>query len=329
MFTDFPFAIVAAPLLAAFVSYLSNLWLVRLKMSSALDHPNSRSLHVAPVPRVGGLGLLSGLILGWVVFSMDLPFQIWLGIILLTGISGADDLLDLPIWCRLIVHSLVAALFSFLTFDTYSWYFQLLLILSIIWIMNLYNFMDGADGLAGGMALIGFSYYGLVALFADHIVFAIANFVVAAAALGFLILNFHPARIFMGDAGSVPLGYLAATMGLLGWFYGLWSLLMPLLIFSPFIADASVTLIKRFWRGEKIWQAHREHYYQRMVRSGLGHRNTALISYGLMLITGACAVWMNFQEMALQWIVVMTWGFIYLGLMMMADLGRKLYMDDI
>jgi len=177
--------------------------------------------------------------------------------------------------------------------------------------------------------LIGFCYYGLTALLLGNINFAMVNFVIAAAALGFLILNFHPARIFMGDAGAVPIGYLAATMGLVGWIDGLWSLWMPLLVFSPFIADASVTLLKRLWRGERIWQAHREHYYQRMVQSGLGHRKTALLSYGLMLITGAFGVWMNFQEIVVQWFIVTLWVLIYMGLMIMADLGKKLYSDSI
>jgi len=329
MFLDFPLNIFVALLLAILISYFTNLWFVRRKIVVGMDYPNSRSLHVTPVPRVGGLGLFLGIMLVWALFSVNVPFQIWLGVILLIGVSVADDLWQVPVWCRLVVHCLVAFLFSFLTFESYNWYVQLFFILTVVWIMNLYNFMDGADGLAGGMALIGFCYYGLAALLLGNIDFALVNFVIAAAALGFLILNFHPARIFMGDAGAVPLGYLAATMGLVGWTNGLWSLWMPLLIFSPFIADASATLFKRLWRGEKIWQAHREHYYQRMVQSGLGHRKTALLSYGLMLIAGACGVWLNFQEIDVQWIIVALWGLIYLGLMMMADLGKKLYSDSI
>src|SRR6476659_1011719 len=112
------------------------------------------------------------------------------------------------------------------------------------------------------------------------------NFCVAAAAAAFLLFNFHPARIFMGDAGAIPLGFLAATLGVTGWINGLWPLWLPVLVFSPFIADASVTLAKRALRGEKIWQAHREHYYQRVVRAGFGHRNMALLGYILMFAAG-------------------------------------------
>jgi UDP-N-acetylmuramyl pentapeptide phosphotransferase/UDP-N-acetylglucosamine-1-phosphate transferase len=90
--------------------------------------------------------------------------------------------------------------------------------------------------------------------------------------------------------GAVPLGFLAATFGILGWVKGLWSFWLPLLIFSPFIVDASMTLIKRLFRGERVWQAHREHYYQRIVQGGVGHRNTALLEYLLMLMVGGSAV---------------------------------------
>jgi UDP-N-acetylmuramyl pentapeptide phosphotransferase/UDP-N-acetylglucosamine-1-phosphate transferase len=190
---------------------------------------------------------------------------------------------------------------------------------------NLYNFMDGSDGLAGGMTVIGFGYYGLFAYLAGNSDFAVINRSIAAAALAFLCYNFHPARIFMGDAGAVPLGFLAAALGILGWLDQLWSLWVPVLIFSPFIADATVTITKRLMRGEKIWQAHREHYYQRMVQSGLGHRNTALLSYALMLAAGGCAVWAGGQDLTVQSRVAMAWGSIYLLFMFLSDCHRKYY----
>jgi UDP-N-acetylmuramyl pentapeptide phosphotransferase/UDP-N-acetylglucosamine-1-phosphate transferase len=103
---------------------------------------------------------------------------------------------------------------------------------------------------------------------------------VAAAAAGFLCFNFHPARIFMGDVGSVPLGFTAGALGLVGWRSGAWPLWFPLLVFAPFILDATVTLLRRALRGEKVWQAHRSHYYQRMVQMGLGHRGRPCVPTG-------------------------------------------------
>ena len=110
---------------------------------------------------------------------------------------------------------------------------------------------------------------------------------VSASAAAFLIFNFHPAKIFLGDSGSIPLGFLAGCLALLGAQRGNWPLWFPLMVFSPFIVDATVTLLRRLLRGDKVWQAHREHFYQRLVLSGFGHRNTALAEYALMIICGA------------------------------------------
>jgi UDP-N-acetylmuramyl pentapeptide phosphotransferase/UDP-N-acetylglucosamine-1-phosphate transferase len=155
---------------------------------------------------------------------------------------------------------------------------------------NLYNFMDGSDGLAGGMALIGFSFYGVAAAAAGGTAFALVNFSIAASAAAFLVFNFHPARIFMGDAGAVPLGFLAGALGIIGWLREDWTWWFPLLVFSPFIVDASVTLARRLCAGERIWRAHRDHYYQRLVQLGWGHRKTALAEYALMLACGAAGL---------------------------------------
>lgn len=205
----------------------------------------------------------------------------------------------------------------------YGWVAALCMSLAIIWMTNLYNFMDGSDGLAGGMTAIGFGYYGVFAYWMHDHNFAVINFCIAAAALAFLVHNFHPARIFLGDAGAIPLGFLAAALGILGWMNQIWTLYFPLLVFSPFIVDSTITLIKRLLRGANIWQAHREHYYQRLIERGFGHRDTALLSYGLMLTAGASAVWAGLQESAVQYWVMMIWGGIYLILLSFADLNQK------
>jgi UDP-GlcNAc:undecaprenyl-phosphate/decaprenyl-phosphate GlcNAc-1-phosphate transferase len=155
---------------------------------------------------------------------------------------------------------------------------------------NLYNFMDGSDGLAGGMTLFGFLAYAAASGLAGSTQFALLNLAVAAAAAGFLLHNFHPARIFLGDAGSVPLGFLAAAFGIIGWLQRDWAWWFPLLVFSPFIVDASVTLARRLLSGARVWEAHRDHYYQRLVQLGLGHRGTALAEYLLMAACGLAAL---------------------------------------
>jgi len=125
---------------------------------------------------------------------------------------------------------------------------------------------------------------GDVALLADCAI-------VAAAAAAFLLFNFPPARLFMGDAGSIPIGFLAAALSLAGWRDGDWPAWFPAVVFAPFIVDATLTLAKRLISGERIWDAHNKHYYQRLVRLGWGHRKTALAEYALMLVCGATALW--------------------------------------
>lgn len=109
----------------------------------------------------------------------------------------------------------------------------------------------------------------------------------------------------------------------MGWKESIWPLWFPWLIFSPFIVDATVTLLKRVFRGEKIWQAHRQHYYQSMVQNGFGHRNTALCCYGVMLLAGISAVWAAQQDSSVQHVVLIAWSAIYLMLLFIFESTQK------
>jgi len=279
-----------APLVAFAAALLINRWLVGSKVAElALDYPNLRSLHTSPLPRTGGIAIHVGIVLACGIVGPDLPWRLWFALGILIAISLLNDIREVPAIWRLVVHLLAAAvLVSDGLFDI-GLPFQIVAVLVIGWMANLYNFMDGSDGLAGGMAVIGFSFYGIGAIAADQIQFALVSFSIAAAAAAFLVFNFHPARVFMGDAGAVPLGFLAAALGGIGWLQHVWNWWFPVLVFSPFVADASVTLTRRFLAGEKVWLAHRDHYYQRLVRLGWGHRKTALAAYGLMFVCGVLA----------------------------------------
>jgi UDP-N-acetylmuramyl pentapeptide phosphotransferase/UDP-N-acetylglucosamine-1-phosphate transferase len=312
-------ALVFPPVLAFIVTLALVRWLIKGNVP-VLDHPNARSLHTTAVPRTGGLGLLTGIFASWLLLPASPPPVVWLAVIVLASVSFADDVFDLPVWVRLLMHGVFAVWFSAaLLLDINGWLVATFAAMAVTWMLNLYNFMDGSDGLAGGMTLIGFGCYGAAAWLAGDELFAVANFSVAASAAAFLLFNFHPARIFLGDSGSIPLGFLAAAMGIIGWMNGYWPLWLPLLVFSPFIADASVTLLKRGWRGEKVWQAHREHYYQRMVQHGLGHRNTALLAYILMLASSVSAIWATRQDPSVQYGVGIAWCGIYLIIMSASD----------
>ena len=118
----------------------------------------------------------------------------------------------------------------------------------------------------------------------------------------------------MGDAGSTLFGFLAACLGLLGWQLGIWTLWFPGLVFSPFIVDATVTLIRRLLRGEKIWRPHREHYYQRLVLSGWGHRRTVLAEYGVMALCGGFALLYQYASEEWRLAILGLWGVLFLSL---------------
>ncbi len=275
-------------LISFIVATLAVGWLARTRaVQLAIDEPNARSLHTKPVPRTGGIGLLLGIAAGWALLAPALPWTFWLAAAVVIAISLLDDLRGLSAAVRLAAHLSAAVLAALALLGSESPLLLAIVILAIGWMCNLYNFMDGSDGLAGGMALFGFVAYAAAAWLAGSIQFALLNLTIAAAAAGFLTHNFHPARIFLGDAGSVPLGFLAATLGLSGWLQHDWSWWFPLLVFSPFIVDASVTLLRRLLAGARVWEAHRDHYYQRLVQLGLGHRNTALAEYAVM---AACAI---------------------------------------
>lgn len=254
----------------------------------ALDVPNARSLHAAPIPRVGGLVVMAVALGGWAMLSLPVA-EFAIPALLLCGFSYLDDRKGLPVLARLGAQILAAALFLFAVRPASDLAMLVIFVLGLVWLTNLYNFMDGMDGLAAGMALIGFGMLGAGALQSAG-AFATACFCVAAAAAGFLVFNWHPAKVFLGDAGSIPLGFLAGAMGLQGWRDGLWPLWFPLLVFSPFVVDATATLLRRMLRGERVWLAHREHYYQRLVRMGWSHRRTALAEYAVMLAMGALAL---------------------------------------
>lgn len=220
--------------------------------------------------------------------SMSLPFGVpalWIALALALGlalVSFADDLYRLPLLIRLGAHAAAAGLMVWYVLTPMHALEMALIIAAIAWMTNLYNFMDGADGLAGGMGVIGFGAFAAAAWLAGGAAFAAVCVALSAASAAFLLHNMHPAQIFLGDVGSIPLGFLAGALGVVGWRNDYWPLWFPILVFGPFIADATITLLKRMIRGERFWEAHRGHYYQRMVLMGLGHRNTAHIWYGLM-----------------------------------------------
>ena len=286
----------------------------------ATDIPNERSLHERPTPRVGGWGVVPVAVLCMLFMAP----QLWLAAVCaasLAAMSQVDDRRGLPARVRFAAHAVAAVVIVSVVPAPVAPWLRVVAAVALIWLTNLYNFMDGADGLAGGMAFFGFGGYALASGLSPHAdpQLALASAAVCGAAAGFLLFNFHPARIFLGDAGSIPLGFLAGALGYWGWGTGVWPIWFPVMVFAPFIADASVTLAKRLARGEKFWQAHREHYYQRMVRSGIGHARTATYWYVVMALGIMLALAAIERSAVFQWTVVAVWALVLVAIGMVID----------
>jgi UDP-N-acetylmuramyl pentapeptide phosphotransferase/UDP-N-acetylglucosamine-1-phosphate transferase len=283
-------AIVGAVGLAFGLASVAVLMLTRAGSRLPADRPNARSLHDRATPRGGGLAIWAG----FVPVALALPppmtaWHLWLAALAaVAAVSFADDARSVPAGIRFVVH-LVAAMLVAATIAPLRDAPATLVLCTIliVWGANLFNFMDGSDGLAALMALTGFAALAVAAGHVGADALATICAALAAATLPFFLVNRPPATMFMGDVGSVPLGFLAAAIGVAGVALGVWPAWLPALAFLPFLADATVTLLRRALRGEKLWRPHRSHYYQRLHAAGAGHLGTLAIFGAAM---GACAV---------------------------------------
>jgi UDP-N-acetylmuramyl pentapeptide phosphotransferase/UDP-N-acetylglucosamine-1-phosphate transferase len=303
-------ALTTSALLAWILSRTRGRWL-------ALDIPNHRSLHSRPTPRTGGLALLAGVTAGvfthWLISGhLLLDKASAAAIFALVMVALVDDHYSVAAGLRLLIQAMVVVLLLFsdpvLEVASLSWF---ALVLGLVWMINLYNFMDGMDGFAGGMAIMGFGTFALLAWQAGNMEFALGCAIIVASCLGFLLLNFPPARLFMGDAGSTVLGLLAGLVILKAHHDAILPLWLGLLVFSPFIVDASVTLATRVLRGERFWLPHKTHNYQKLVEIGWGHKRTVLAEYALMIACSGTAVAAAPQSLPRQTVIIAAWAVIY------------------
>ena len=291
---------IAAPALGALIaSALTIAVLLRARTGLPQDVPNERSLHAAPLPRGGGIAIWAGWlpVVLWASPGAGIPLVQWLvPFLLLALVSLRDDVRALGVGVRLLVHALAALWFAVAVAWPHSApgasFATVALVLGasaiVAWSLNLYNFMDGNDGLAAAMTIVGFCAYGAAALHAGAP--AAAFFALAAATLPFFVVNRPRATMFLGDVGSVPLGFLAAAFGAAGVIAGHWPAWFPVLVFLPFVADASVTLCRRALAGERVWEAHHDHHYQRLHRLGAGHAGTLAAYAVAMAVTAGTAL---------------------------------------
>lgn len=319
----------AAAIAPALISWAAIAVLLRTAFSARLaDPPNERSLHAIPTPRIGGLGIL-GAALPFAGLHATGPLAVTLACALgLALVSLADDLRGLPISIRLGAHAgaalvAVTSIGGWAAADAWGWLACAATIVAIVWATNLFNFMDGADGLAAGMAVAGFAAYALAAFAAAEVALALVALALASASAGFGIHNFPPARAFLGDAGSIPLGFLAAALGWYGIASGAWPIAFPLLVFSPFVVDATATLLRRMARREAFWRAHRSHCYQRLALSGWTRRRLTLAAWALMAASASSALVLLAAGAMLQCGIIFFWAVAYALMLLAIDRSTR------
>lgn len=288
------------PILSTFLlsTLLTKLTCIYAKRNAILDIPNERSSHTVPTPRGGGLAivitfLLSIMWLGWMgVVNANLEKALVGGGLIIAFMGYLDDVFSIRVSWRILVH-IVAAIWAVYWIGGLSFHHSgvenlflnamsiTFVLLAIVWAINFYNFMDGIDGLAGGEGIfIGVSSgIALTWVGAQHL--AVVMWLLSASIAGFIVWNWPPAKIFLGDVGSGFLGYIFAIFGL----YTVNNQLLPmsfwLIVFSIFLYDATFTLIYRAAKKKQWYSAHREHAYQHLISFGASHKQ---VTVGVLLI---------------------------------------------
>ncbi len=286
-------------ILTALASWWGCKWLVGwLQASKVIDVPNHRSLHAAPVPRGGGLAIAGVVLLTQGVLVMVGLLNPVLGTgVVAVGLGFAllgwvDDVRSLSVSLRLAVQVLLAAVwvvFAVAPGDRGA--LLAIPVLAVVWHVNLFNFMDGADGIAGVQASA--AAFGIAAMAAAQGEVALAAWAlaIAGASCGFLFWNWAPARIFLGDTGSYFLGFELAALILIAHTSGI-ALSATMILIAPFVGDASLTLVQRIASGQRWWSAHRSHAYQLLILGGCSPR----------LVSGALAALLAMVLWPLAWL---------------------------
>ncbi len=269
-------------LLVSFVAalVLTHFFIRFAEQKGVVAEANSRSMHHGATPTGGGLPLLVAALATslalWPltgIHALLLPAAMLLG-----GISFLDDIRPMARWQRFALHFLAGAAClatlapgQFVFQGVLPWWLdRAVALIALVWFINLFNFMDGIDGIAG-VEVVSIAAGFVLVLSAAGAASPLEGiaFAMIGATAGFLVWNWHPARVFMGDVGSVPLGFLCG--GLLIWLAVNVSLAAALILPLYFVADATITILGRLKRGERIWEAHRLHFYQRSARAVRSH----------------------------------------------------------
>lgn len=283
------------------LTFMISIFTIKLSLriiskTKTIDTPNKRSNHNAPTPKGAGIGIILSFLIIYFIFIPLNDIVFACSITLLCLISFINDNKHISIIYRLLIH-IILTLFVLVFWEPLinlpliddifpKWLSLTILILFIIWMTNLYNFMDGIDGISSIQCIIIGIGVGCCLFLSEDInkiENIIAGFFVGSGS-AFLIWNWHPAKVFLGDAGSIPIGFINAILALLLFKNGLWY--VPLILNSYYLTDTAITLIIRIIKKEKPWQAHKSHFYQKAIINGNSHSNVCIFIaiHGFFLI---------------------------------------------
>lgn len=285
---------------------------IMARIVRVMDRPNPRSSHLAPVPKSGGIAIVATFVVGSLIIYFYADHAriddgyFWgyvISAVVLAIVSFADDVLQKTFLVKIVTQIFCtgAVLASGVVINRLAvpYWGELPLgglgyLLTFLWILgltNAYNFMDGLDGLAAGVAVIAAAFLCAIALQQKSVFVYLNSYVLLAAAAGFLVFNLPPAKIFMGDVGSAFLGFTFAALAVIGASLDLGHLsfyIVPLLLFH-FIFDTAFTFFRRLLRGEKVHLAHRTHLYQLLNQLGYSHRAVSVFHYAVAAVQGTAA----------------------------------------
>ena len=308
-FTSFLFVMLVTPFIIRVANHVG-----------ALDIPNKRKVHTVPIPRLGGVGIFLGFLLGYMIYGTPSAIMnsVLIGsfIIVLTGV--VDDIKPLDAKTKFIgqlIASLIIVFYGHLLINNLSafninidfdWYISYpITIFFILGCINCMNLIDGLDGLSSGISAIYFLTIGIIACFKGNIgLDLVITFVMLGSVLGFLVHNFHPATIFAGDSGSMFMGFIIAVVALLGFKnVTLTSLIIPLFILAIPICDTVFAIIRRLLKGESISTPDKFHIHHQLLNRNFSQTETVLIIYLVDLLFAAASIVYFLKDRILGYII--------------------------
>lgn len=272
----------------------------------AVDHPNYRKVHASIMPRIGGLAIFGAFLIGYLIYRPldEHATGILVGAVIIVLTGFLDDKFDITAKAK-IVGQLAAAIIVVtwgglqIDFINLPFYGQLVfgylsIPITIIWIIgitNAINLIDGLDGLAAGVSTIALITLSVMAVIMGDAFVMVTAAILAASAFGFLFFNFHPAKIFMGDTGSLFLGYMISVLALLGFKnITVITLIIPVIMLGVPISDTFFAIVRRVRMKQPISAPDKSHLHHCLLRTGFTHRQTVLIIYGLAALFGVAAI---------------------------------------